>query len=196
MTPLEQAQARMADPTLFTEADERVKIVNARMAASNVQAIADKMQKPIPTAQKVVLLKQAADTLIQAAKGVAPCKEGCSHCCHMATNITEREAAEMAKASGRKVSVPDIFDDPDTVQRFEGVPCPFLKDNRCSIYAARPFACRIHISMDRDSLLCRIIPGETIRTPTINIDRFTLLNALSYRNPTEVSFADIRQFFP
>lgn len=196
MTPLEQAQARMADPTLFPQVQERLDAISKRIAASNIQSLADKIAKPIPTAQKVILLKQATDILVEAAKGIAPCSAGCSHCCNMATFITVREAAELAKASGRKVHAPDVFDAPDAIERFEGIPCSFLKDNRCSVYHARPMACRVHVSVDRDNLLCKIIPGAEIRTPTIDIERFTLLALMTYRDPRSVSFADIRQFFP
>jgi Fe-S-cluster containining protein len=196
MTPLEEAQARMADPTLFPKAEERLKVINKRLAASDVQRYADQIAKPISTARKVIFLKQAINVLIEATKGISPCAEGCAHCCHMATFITVREAEELAKASGRKMQTPDVYDAPDAIERYQGIPCTFLKDNRCTVYNNRPIACRIHISVDRDNLLCKIIPGEEIRTPTVNTERYNLLHLTTYKNPTEICFADIRQFFP
>ena len=78
------------------------------------------------------------------------CKMGCSHCCHYHVDsqdievqiiidhcttheipIDKQYLQEQAKWKGI-----DIFDHPTHSA------CVFLKDNKCSIYEVRPFACR------------------------------------------------------
>lgn len=195
MTPLEEAKARMADPTLFPQALKRMEGISARLESSSLNELAKLIQSPIPKTVKLVLVRKATDLLGEAVRGYVPCKDGCSHCCHMATNITLDEAKTIAMATGRPISPDAIMDDADTVEKYNAVPCTFLVGNRCSIYAVRPMACRIHYSVDRDNLLCRIIPGEPIRTPTVDVGKFNLLYALAL-GIENAHYADIREFFP
>ena len=79
-------------------------------------------------------------------------------------------------------------------QRWEGVPCSFLKEGRCSIYASRPLACRLQLNMDDDDLLCQLIEGESIRVPYLNLTthHVAAVVALGMGQP----IADIREWFP
>lgn len=193
---LDEARARMADPTLFIEAEKNVDRFNKQVDNKRLNSLAHLIQMPAPQSAKVILLKRLTDELAKGMRGIGPCREGCAHCCHMATNITVQEAEALSKASGRPMTIPAVWNEFETVEKFQGAPCPFLIENRCSVYDSRPFACRVHYSLDRDNLLCKIIPGEEIRTPNLDTMKFTMVHMLSYGDPTQVKFADIREFFP
>src|SRR5258708_20275597 len=63
-------------------------------------------------------------------------------------------------------------DTPSTMNRdYIGVACPFLKNDRCSIYAQRPFICRTHYSMDEINLLCRL-DAEPALVPLLNASQW------------------------
>jgi Fe-S-cluster containining protein len=187
---------RQADPGLFVMAERRVQAIQNLLRAKNVNAMAIALQDEPTRTGKVIWLNHILDTLHDAASGFSPCKAGCSDCCSMALNITQDEAKAIAMASGRTALVPVYDDDTeDAIKRYEGVPCPMLVDGLCSVYAVRPLACRVHYSVDSDALLCKIVRGANIRSPTLDTQRFQMLGALTYANPLSVRFADIREYF-
>ncbi len=196
MTPLEQAHERMADKNLITAAQARANVIINRLRDAKIDTMALALQDESTTYGKVIWFKQMMDTLSKATSGQTPCKDGCSHCCKMALNITVQEAEAIAKASGKKMTMPPVFYETSDPKDFEGVNCPMLVDDRCSVYEVRPFPCKAHYSVDKDNLLCRIIPGSDIRAPTLDTSQFALFSAMTYDNPLEVKLADIREFFP
>lgn len=196
MTHLEQVAERQADPNMFILADRRVKAIQNTLNKKNVNAMAIALQEEQSKAGKIIWLNHIMDTLHDAAKDFTPCKAGCSDCCSMALHITQDEANAIAKATGRTALVPDYHENIEaSIKLYEGVPCPFLVEGSCSVYDARPFACRAHYSVDKDNLLCKIIPGTSIRTPTLNTQPFSMLFALAHPDPLSVRFADIREYF-
>jgi Fe-S-cluster containining protein len=195
---------RQQDPELFQGAERRLDAIHKKLRALGVNQAALALQDEPRIEGRFVWLRQIGTILAEAAKGHTPCRAGCAHCCHMATMISQQEAELIARASGRPLATPppEAFEAATTVEavkaeqrRYEGKPCPLLKDGQCSVYDSRPFACRIHYSLDRDNLLCRIMPEE-IRTPTMNTDRFSMLYWLAHGDPAAVQMADIRAFFP
>ena len=86
---------------------------------------------------------------------VAPymvCKRGCSYCCHIDLLITSIEAQYIHKNLGIASHVGrSISKGHSEAKR----PCPFLSDDFCcSIYAHRPFVCRVYFTLD-DPVLCK-----------------------------------------
>lgn len=101
------------------------------------------------------------------------CRKGCGACCRQLVPITAaeahalreliaalpaaRRAAILARfADGRRVLdeaglLGTLRDRPDRVQALgleyfrQGIPCPFLEDEACSIHADRPIACREYL---------------------------------------------------
>jgi hypothetical protein len=73
------------------------------------------------------------------------------------------------------------------------MPCTFLKEGSCGIYNHRPFACRVHLNLDDDDLLCRLLPGVPVPVPHLNVT--PLMKAYVEICDAE-GLADIRQFFP
>jgi len=129
------------------------------------------------------------------------CKPGCSACCHMNTMIYEHEAIRLAEVTGRKmVRLPyrplnQIALDGD---KFDGEPCPFLVENKCSVYDDRPLVCRTHHSLRNDASQCSMTLADNyVRPPMYDPDVLEIpymeLNA-SY-NPAE-PWGNIAEFFP
>jgi len=197
MNHLELVRKRQAEPDFFTEAQRRQNAVFKKLRKTTINRMAVALQDEPTTKGKFIWLKKIMTTLGQATEGIVPCKAGCSDCCKMATNITSLEAEEISKATGIPVTVPSsTLTNEESIKAFQGIPCPFLRESQCSIYHVRPFACRAHYSMDKDNLLCKIVPGETIRSPTVNTSQFSLLHALAHVAENEMHLADIREFFP
>lgn len=147
--------------------------------------------------------RNLADRIAGAISPRAVCRSGCSHCCNIAVVITSAEAsvigkeigiapiaAKKPKGSARKLR----SHEKKLVERSFGVPCPFLKDDSCSIYDSRPIACRLHFNIGHSSFFCSTeIPPEASVIPNLEIQSFWmgLMFALS-----EPRYADIRDFFP
>ena len=97
-----------------------------------------------------------------------PCRRGCSHCCKdvpppvspaewrvilqqlrlMPAELRQRvltDAARLYTEHAERIeqlqAQPERFDE---ISRAMGYACPFLVDDVCSIYAARPHACRLY----------------------------------------------------
>lgn len=200
MNDMVKVRARPAEAGFFADAEARVRLIERRLAVSPVNDLALALQDAPEPARKFYWLRQITDMLGLAAAGVAPCKSGCDACCHMATMISRTEAEAIAQASGRAMTEPPeaMYGQDITIDqaKFLGVPCSFLEDHRCTIYADRPHACRVHYSLDRDKLLCQIVPGELVRVPSYDNSRFNLLFLLAHGDPREAKMADIREFFP
>jgi Fe-S-cluster containining protein len=74
------------------------------------------------------------------------CKTGCSHCCHVDVEIIYAEAAYIQEMTGIKHN--EIYKKQKNDFHKTKTPCPFLKDNNCSIYEFRPIACRAFFTID------------------------------------------------
>lgn len=84
------------------------------------------------------------------------CRAGCSWCCHLPV-MTSPPEVRLAWAHARRTLPPGTLEAIAREARELDVsvprPCPFLVDDRCSVYAARPLACRGWNSTDADA--CR-----------------------------------------
>lgn len=150
-------------------------------------------QKEPVLKRKVIWLWRLAQPLKKATEGQAACKKGCAHCCYTPVLLSHTEAEVIADMSGRKMTSPASY----TIEAnrdYIGVPCPFLEDNCCSIYGARPFSCRIHYNMDQDASQCVLDSDVSKPVPYLNRTAFdeSYVDAFGKR---EVRYADIRDFF-
>lgn len=104
------------------------------------------------------------------------CRERCSFCCHQAVLIVPYEAFYLAQYLSEslaedsrhrikaRIAEKDRITGKMKVQELlhHKSPCSFLEDDCCAVYPARPMACRIYLSADRDSCLYEYQhPAET-----------------------------------
>jgi putative zinc- or iron-chelating protein len=112
--------------------------------------------------------------LARAPEGAVACKAGCDHCCHQAVGVTAPEALAIvdhlkstrssgelarvaAKISERHAKTSHL----SSQDRFSpDHPCPFLEAGQCSIYDARPLACRGMNSLDAGECATRLRAPE------------------------------------
>lgn len=123
------------------------------------------------------------------------CGKGCSGCCKMNISISVIEAERLSAASGKQmasVKQPTRH----SIDEFTGSPCPFLVEDSCSVYEARPYACRAHFSFDTSAYWCQ---PERMHTGELSILAMGGVRKAYYEvvvNSRLHGFADIRDFFP
>lgn len=162
-------------------------IVNRRIPAV---LSAGGLSKP----RKYFRLLEIADRAAELVGPETPCRRGCSACCHMAVGMGSIEAQRIALKTGRQPQVPPPYVDTRVnVSRYTGVPCPFLKENICTIYDVRPLACRIHHSLMDDAEPCNTKTNPGAKVASLNHQHFDVAAALLM---ADEPFGDIREFFP
>lgn len=149
---------------------------------------------------KTRALYDAIDPLMQGIKQASVCRKGCNHCCHIAVAINQAEADLIGRATGLKPATPanrkleGRTDFANAIPLGYSDPCPFLKHGECSIYDARPLACRTHYSLDTTPDVCRLDASRPVLLyKTLDID---MMGVWAAGGPYKVTIADIREFFP
>lgn len=138
-------------------------------------------------------IRLAGKIFNEALMPLSACSNGaCNHCCHIPVAISKTEAEIIGNAVGRKPrKLPGILE----FKREYGyhMPCPFLKNGACSIYASRPFACRAHLSLDVNDRLCKLLPDITVPVPLADVRQ---LQSAYVQAGAGEEMADIRDYFP
>ena len=97
----------------------------------------------------------------------AACKKGCHWCCHQAvyansyelhflsekikSRFSSEKISNYIDASEAKFAVTSKMNE-EEVSTYKA-PCPLLENGACSIYDARPMACRIYLSINLETCL-------------------------------------------
>lgn len=154
------------------------------------------VQLTAPPAEKHRYMLTVIRDITEKVGEVSACRKGCSHCCNMAVGISTYEAHLIGKHIGVAPvnHRTDLDGIPGSITGFMNVPCPFLKNNECSVYEVRPVACRTHFNLSEFPDLCDIknYPGNTVPGPN-----FTSVWGAQVRIHGDTSeFGDIRHFFP
>jgi uncharacterized protein len=181
-------EARAAE-IIAVEGPRIVHLVNQAVALLGSRA---------PIGHKFARLTQITEGISRAVVPHTECRNGCSHCCHQAVTVMGPEVRAIERATGRHaipqhragVSFPGLGG--ELRQRFSQVPCTFLHHGRCTIYPARPLACRLHHSLEASSDNCNIAkhPGNSIAS--LNLP----MTAIIAQAFLQEDRGDIREFFP
>jgi Fe-S-cluster containining protein len=153
-----------------------------------------RIQNPrTPRLHALGMLRDMAQIFSEAGKPHGACRAECTHCCHIPVAVSELEARLIGLSIGRrpqKVKVSTLL---PAMEYGYNMPCTFLVNNRCSIYAYRPLACRTHLNMSDNEQLCQLIPDVLVPVPLANATSFqTAYAMLTFKS----AMADIREFFP
>lgn len=189
-------RAREADPATLASATKVADAITERLELMRPQteALKQRAARAGSPRAKVILMRELADGVGAAARGLAPCKAGCNHCCYMPVLVGPEEAAQIAKDTGAPLAKPALSG--VAKMHYSGSACTFLTPGGCAIYAHRPYACRLHYAVDRDNTLCQIVPGESIRSPHLNVGEYDIAYVTTFPVTLAKGFADVREFFP
>lgn len=207
---LDELRAAVAEryKVVWTRAEARAAPMQAKAHA--LAAIAQKivnrlLKSPLSPAERVRRLWPLIDEKVALAKGIAACKKGCSHCCHIPVGLTTVEAEIIGKHIGKKPrpappgkhglgrSGKGAFAD---VRSGYDNPCPFLENDLCSIYEVRPVECRQLVNLDVDNLLCHLHVDEVFNVPYMDMRDFETASVMLQGVSEYNRLADIREFFP
>ncbi len=130
------------------------------------------------------------------------CRNGCSHCCHIATSLYSHEAEAIGRHIGRApVKLParhpgEVRD--QSRANYTSVPCPFLTAGRCSIYEVRPYSCRAHHSLNGTPDQCDTVrfPSNESNVGSYNLQALDFGYAWLAMQAKDLTVGDIREFFP
>lgn len=142
-----------------------------------------------------------ADRFHKAVWPQTACGSRCSACCHLPTMIYGHEAAAIAKASGRTASLPASRPRNKAMadaKKYQGLPCPFLKEHRCSVYEVRPIVCRLHHSLGSSPEACNTdLPIEQRQVPAFDVDLIeSPFHAFMQSEAPTEPWGCIHEFFP
>lgn len=143
-----------------------------------------------------------ADEHVTALAPLVICKVGCSHCCKISVPILEHEAVRLAEASGRTMRRLDhrtIEEVMTAGLEFVGRPCPFLLNEKCSVYASRPLVCRVHHSLNDDVSACEENVSLKPTRHVLMYDPDALEMPYAYVNHkahSDEPWGNIAEFFP
>lgn len=114
-----------------------------------------------PVTPQVVRFYEAFDKMSDQSPVPISCKPGCTYCCHYHVMVSATEVFGLAEAIERlpaatretvRKRVGEVVARTKTMTREEyirtNVQCAMLLDGKCSVYTARPIACRGHHSAD------------------------------------------------
>lgn len=180
------AEARRADfaSALKTEVDPRDDRIEAELEHENSSS-----------KSKLAKIYRLLDDASRLAEPFVACRRGCSACCHMNVVVSSLEAERLAAVSGRTMA-PVVRPTEHNDAKFSGVPCPFLVNDECSVYEARPFACRNHRNFDSDSYWCQPERSFAEGMPMLRFEGARAAYTKVVLNTKLGGLADIRDFFP
>jgi Fe-S-cluster containining protein len=159
--------------------DRERKDARARRAADSPQARAQtvRMYGRLAALQSGVIVRERIRV---------ECERGCSYCCHLRVEIRPHEAFVLAhhvqtklgaEARARALAriernLAQIAELAPQAHVRAGIPCALLEDGACSVYEARPAACRKYYSMSRS--VCRDAFNDTSAPLTGEIESETV----------------------
>lgn len=186
-------------PAAQAAAARNLEAVKARCGPelSSLQSQLRHAQTPaVPVGSKLIRLRHIAGERSRIFASSSACGSGCNHCCHIETTVPRSEAKLIANAIGRPLAEPEERLSIETIagrRKFFGVPCTFLVNGKCSIYAHRPLVCRTLVNLDSVDTLCRLVPGVDVPVPYLQA--VELQGYFAYLTHVE-QYADIREWFP
>lgn len=189
-----QVDAMVNDPVLHEQALQRARTISKRMPIKTLRNLLEKARKERELPKKIVWMHKLGEELSHTVTPHVACRTGCSHCCHQSVIITDAEASYIAAKTGATKHRPRAWRYTGALE-FTGMPCPFLNKKGCSIYAHRPFACRIYFNLDATPELCEHLPDGPNAVRNLNVDEYKDAFGQVQGLRETARTADIRDFF-
>lgn len=120
-----------------------------------------------------------------------PCKKGCSACCHYPVTVSEIEIKYIERNTKFRKAKRKNND----FKKTNGKPCVFLINNSCSIYHARPYACRRHAVLTKTAYWCDPIRSGDEKFPLLMFSGFDAAFDYVRRESNSYNLVDIREAF-
>jgi hypothetical protein len=150
--------------SLFREEWQNGVALAAASTAHGLLCAGRTLQQAVAVAERAMSgTSQLVDGLLaRAPVGELACRAGCGHCCHQVVGATAPEALAIYEHL-RTTRTPDelaqvVTRIREAEERSRGLtseertspelPCPFLEEERCTVYEVRPLACRGKTSLD------------------------------------------------
>ncbi|WP_305842238.1 YkgJ family cysteine cluster protein [Photobacterium leiognathi] len=137
---------------------------------------------------KLQQLFKLTDELTSKLSPITSCKAGCGNCCKINVSVTRLEAKLISEYTGKELNKSVLL----VKTNYHGSSCPFLINNKCSVYSVRPFVCRRQLS---------VMPSEYWCHPDLNLDievpmiEFSELSNAFYAIAARSEVKDIRAWF-
>lgn len=158
--------------------------------AREERLLAEITATPGSALKKLRHLHRTTDELFAEVAPFVACRRKCNACCHYNVHLYPLEAELIQKHTGNARSK-NNFPPHD----FTGTPCVFLKEGECSIYDARPMACRKHVALTNSAYWCAPERSESIRLPMANFSQVNSAFEYIIEKDGRHQFSDIRQVF-
>lgn len=171
----ERIPSQLVDPGV-TEADLQVARAHASAnfarivegVPKDVQDLEASLESKLRTERgtplrKLRLLYKLLEPVVAALGPFVACRPGCSSCCLYPIGIMPLEADLISKRTGMSPSI--VSEDVSSTA------CPFLVDNRCSIYDDRPMACRKHVAITNTAYWCQNERANVHALPMITLSK-------------------------
>jgi Fe-S-cluster containining protein len=170
--PVSGAEGVALARPIFDEAWQNDVAAGAANTARGVLRDAPSVERAVALAAQVMTAtsRLTEGLLARAPQGAVACKAGCDHCCYQSVGVTPPEALAIREHLRRTLPATDLAAVAAHVadrhertralssdERFSPEhPCPFLSEGCCSIYEARPLACRGMNSLDAGECATRL----------------------------------------
>ncbi|MEH6649967.1 MAG: YkgJ family cysteine cluster protein [Motiliproteus sp.] len=139
---------------------------------------------------KLAIIYDFMNELNEFSSNFTPCKKNCSACCHYEVSISDIEISHIEKITGNKRNK-IIKPSGD----FHGAACPFLSNGSCSIYEARPYVCRRHVTLAPDPHWCDPVRSNEHTFPLLEFSKVKEAFDFIRRDSGSHDIYDIRQVF-
>jgi Fe-S-cluster containining protein len=152
------------------------------------------LQMPIALKGRMNRALKVADQFAAEVVPYSACRHGCSYCCHTPIAISTLEAQLIGDFIGKAPRKATARQSREEIEHYHRQPCPFLVGGKCSIYSARPMACRLMFNMADSPYFCNTdIEPEDSHVTQLNLKDVEFAFTGTFMG---AGFADIRDFFP
>lgn len=177
------------------QAAQNLRQLNSTSALSDLREdFLQALQQPIALKGRMNKVLKIADQMARVIVPHTACRTGCSYCCHTSVAVSMLEAQLIGEHIGKAPLKAPARQSRAETAHYHRQPCPFLADGECSIYAARPMACRLMFNLSDSPYFCNTeIDPENSHVSLLNLKDLELAFTGTF---LEAGYADIRDLFP